>query len=1678
MVRRFAILVALTLVSAIPSEAQSCKPTSSTLCIDPISWNIIGLDSNKPATDGPDTFMVGARACNQSAATITSVTATYNTVGAINPYVNLADNSTISIPKLDPGRCEDFYFNGRITRTSAAYLTSQGYTISVTSGSPALSAITPSNRELYIEKLNSQNRNTVGGLVGPTALQTGGIYTFKVNWSTAPGGYEQLEHFVNLENTNFQLLSSHSVYDTPVSGTNSTIYADGCGWDNNTTSPTYRSCIGPAGYTGGKVGGNVITFFTVKILGATVPTGSRLKALIYDYSGSSYHYNTDYNSGTAGLVVTASAAADLYVTVIDLNDPVLPGGTINYSIVAGNNGLSPVTPTDGMTMTFPIPAGTSFGAMTSVPTGWTCAAPSGGSVTCTYSAATNFVSGASSTFGFSLTVSPTTPAGTTIPMIATISSGVEDPNPFNNTQATTTMVASATQADLVVTNTTANPVVAVNTAFSYTQTVTNQGFAAAASPIFVTQVPAGATFNSITPPDATWTCGAPVSGTITCTKSTSLASGASAAFVLNVTSPATAGGTLTSPAYATTTTPESTTANNAASASVGVVGSSALDLAITVTDFPDPVVPGESILYTQSVVNRGVVPASNVTVTFPTPPNTTYSYVDFPAGWTCSTYPLPGTPTPGSAGTITCTKATMAVGETASFPLTVSVLTTAALGSTINYTATVSSTTTDSIPANNTSSASTLVGSATTADISVVKTDVVDPVTTGSVLTYDILVTNNGPAAATSVTLTDPLPANTTYQSVTTTRGTCTWAGPAPGTVTCSIGALPVGGTATITLQVNVLAAASGQTLSNTATVSSLTPEPTNALGNNSDNESTVVISSTAATMKEADAVRTAGTVNLTWSSSYEVDNIGFNVYREVGSTRTKVNPSLIAGSVIVAGPGITLPAGFSYRWIDRQPVDGAVYWIEDLDLDGTSSLFGPVVPRAPSLAQRADVSGAKAELQSATLDELALRGQDEPAEAVMPASVPEISSSAEAMPSDVILARQFDIAGKPGARIRVAADGYYRVTRQQLIDAGFDPGSDPWALSLFADGGEVPIAVNDGGDGRWDPADTFEFYATGIDTTYSGTRAYWLIDSNNGLRFKPRSKTKAVAFNASGFPFTLERKERTVFFGAQTNGTDNNSFYGPPVYSAPLTRSFQVTNVDASGTSPTLEVALQGATLLPHLVQVSFNGRNLGTIEFYGQGTGRTSFPMPLSALRSGANDVTIVAVGGSSDISFLDTIRLTYPHTYVANNDALRFPMPGATSASIGGFSTPELRVLDVTDPLQPTEVDSSVTKVGNGYSLVVAPHEKGSRVLYATAIRRAAPPAAIDANAPSELWSQHNGADFVIIAHPRFLSALQPLVERRSSEGLSTLLVSVEDVFDEFGFGSKSPDAIRDFLRHTQTRWKAAPKYVLFVGDATFDPRNYVGYGDRDLVPTRFLPTKYMKAASDDWLVDFNGDGAADMFLGRLSVTTVAEAQAVVSKITGYSSPAAPRVLMVVDQNDRTFSFAQAAAAVRGTIPSGISSEQFPITSEADRPRLLAALRSSPLIVNYVGHGSIEGWSNTSVLRSQDVASLSGSGSVPFFVMMDCLNAYFADVYTTSLGETLLRAPNGGAIAVWASTALSDPPFQLEINMALYRLLAENPSITIGELVSRAKAATTDHEVRTTWMLLGDPTMKLSH
>jgi len=342
---------------------------------------------------------------------------------------------------------------------------------------------------------------------------------------------------------------------------------------------------------------------------------------------------------------------------------------------------------------------------------------------------------------------------------------------------------------------------------------------------------------------------------------------------------------------------------------------------------------------------------------------------------------------------------------------------------------------------------------------------------------------------------------------------------------------------------------------------------------------------------------------------------------------------------------------------------------------------------------------------------------------------------------------------------------------------------------------------------------------------------------------------------------------------------------------------------------------------------------------------------------------------------------------------------------------------------------------------------------------------------------------GAEFVIVAAPQFSAQMQPLAAMHKAEGKSVAIVSTSEIFDEFNFGEPSPFAIKSFLKTASTAWTAKPRYLVLAGDASVDPRNYLGFGFFDFVPTRIVPTAELKTASDDWFSDFNNTGLATIATGRLPARSASDAQLIVSKIVGYATSApggwSNQALLVADTDDPGVSFTQAAQSVQKLLPSTFTATNVfvgALGTTTARQNLLDGINSGQLVVNYNGHGSVQVWSSGNLFDDTMAASLTNGGKLPLFVMMNCLNGFFHDVYTQSLAESLMLAQSGGAVAVWASSGLTGPAPQFQMDDRFTQTLFSQTAQALGDAVLRAKSAISDIDVRRTFILFGDPAMQL--
>lgn len=871
------------------------------------------------------------------------------------------------------------------------------------------------------------------------------------------------------------------------------------------------------------------------------------------------------------------------------------------------------------------------------------------------------------------------------------------------------------------------------------------------------------------------------------------------------------------------------------------------------------------------------------------------------------------------------------------------------------------------------------------------------------------------------------------------------------------------------------------------------------------DDFSLEIAVTTAIKLTRFNALAGKTAIALNWQTGFEVDNLGFNVHRERKGKRVRINPSIVAGSALMAAPGVAMTAGNSYSWLDPEGTFDSIYYLEDIHIDGTSTMSGPFVPTAGAISQtdKAKIGravlldGLNARARGNINAPSSQRGWAIPTGQPLSTSLTKTDSPINTAPSKIgsrlseigtigpssSQEKQRTLAAMPGVKLAVREDGWYRAKQAELVASGLNPKADLRNLQLYADGVEVPIKINSTkNSGPLETGDSIEFYGVGIDTLSADRREYWIVSGNTpGKRIKTeisKNVNKDGPLSQS-FEYTVELKDRLLYFSGLLNG-DISNFFGQVVNSTPLEQRLSVRHLHSVTTAvPVLEVALQGVTRQDHIVKVQLNGAEVGFLNFAGMANEVVQFSISPGVLREGDNTVTLQSMNSDTDITLVDYVRLNYPHSYRADNDYLQFGLTG--HAQVTGFTVPRVLLLDITDPKAVRLYTPKSEKAADGYRFTVQAEEP--RTFLAITEQKVRQPAALTYNQPSNWSAKLQGADFVIITHRDFIGSVEPLAQLRRTEGMMVAVVDVQDIFDEFSYGARDAWAIRDFLAWTQTHWIRVPQFVLLVGDGSFDPRNHLGNnGDPDLVPAPLIDTALLETVSDDWFVDFDNDGVGEMALGRLPVRTAFEADLIVSRIFNYApGNTVQKAVMVSDRMDVNsgFNFEAASNELASLLPESLGVQKIyrgDNSASVVRDEIVNAINQGPLVVNFMGHGSVEVWTGASIFGTWDAADLNNGDRLPFVLMMTCLNGYYHNPFRESVAESFVRSEEGGAIAVWTSSGMTGPSHQLAMSTALFKHLFGSQPLRLGEAIRNAKTINTDRDVRRTWVLFGDPTLRI--
>lgn len=858
-----------------------------------------------------------------------------------------------------------------------------------------------------------------------------------------------------------------------------------------------------------------------------------------------------------------------------------------------------------------------------------------------------------------------------------------------------------------------------------------------------------------------------------------------------------------------------------------------------------------------------------------------------------------------------------------------------------------------------------------------------------------------------------------------------------------------------------------------------------------------------AVRLAEFTARRTTRGTLLSWRTGVEEQNVGFHIYRERNGERHRITPSVVAGSGLSTVLGAQRPErsdGRSYAWLDATPSEpGDRYILEDIEFGGTRTLHeaigvevhalstGPMAsPSAPTPTQ------ALEELENSPL----LRRLSELSSGVTGKPKARVARGAGAAAGGVAMqlrsADVWAIAHEKlmrgaAVKIGISEQGYHTVSFTALRAAGLSASAKAERLQLFVDGKAVSMDVTGDGIG---------FYGEGVDTPYTGSRYYWLVELGAGEAPKRLQPAAAGGAAAGPGPLSFEMatawQDRSLYVAGIANGEGNN-FFGALMYDEPMEHRFLVKHGEL--TQPgSVEVSLQGTMFQPHVVGVVVNGERVGAVSFSDRAQKTERFAVAAGILKEGENVVRLVSEtpSVSEGVSLLlDRMELRYPRQWIAEDDQLMFPLETGKEVTVGGFGAGGVRVLDVTDADAPFEVSVTETPGAVGSVTVVGPSGKAGgsgestkRVLWAMGAAAQAGHSSDASKTGTVTVTSHQagawqaegfaGAAFVIVAPSSMTEAMEPLAKLRRQEGWTVEVVAAESLYDAFGYGAKSPWAIRGFLESAVDAWATKPTHVLLVGDSTWDPRNHTGLGDGNVLPTKLVDTKSMETASDEWFVDFDDDGVGELAIGRLPAKTADEAKVMVDKIL-TRAPVLNRAVFLSGKHVG-HNFEEDAEEVAKHLPADVPTVHLSAErsgSTDSKAALLRELDRGVGLVTLMGHGTVTTFPQDGILASSEAGAML-HGQLPLFVNLTCFTGMFQDLFNESLAESLMRSKGGGALAVWASSGYTFPADQKPMAESVFSQLGDK---TLGEAVREAKTGLEEGDVKRTWILFGDPTLRFT-
>jgi hypothetical protein len=745
--------------------------------------------------------------------------------------------------------------------------------------------------------------------------------------------------------------------------------------------------------------------------------------------------------------------------------------------------------------------------------------------------------------------------------------------------------------------------------------------------------------------------------------------------------------------------------------------------------------------------------------------------------------------------------------------------------------------------------------------------------------------------------------------------------------------------------------------------------------------------------------------------------------------------------------------------------------------------------------------------------------------------------------------------------KISVTESGMYKLTYSDIVKMGIDPEK----VQIYGYGGklltedfsqgdylddlpEVAVYKYLGDDGNFNGSDYLLFYAQGpIAWKYSSSyglyvrernhysdKAYYFVGERDDSTLTAQLSTFSGTSNKTVTSFTdfLLHESEKVNMGESVSGEGTGrELYGEDFTSdASQIFTFDVPNVDKTVTSKLQSefvVNNNGASscilFVDSTSKATFSFAAIASSDSYNYGYASNKVVSYTPKQDKVTVQLDYYKNGDSSKHrAYLNYILLNARRYLKMTGSVMSFRDPNSVgTGNIGHFvlqnATANTRVFDVTD--RQNMVQMNLTQSGDNYvfdNTTATLHEYVAVNLDGTFSKPVIEGAVTNQNIHAS-----SPIDMVIVAPSEYMPYARKLAQaHQTHDNITTLLVTPEQVFNEFSSGTPDATAIRRMMKFFYDRDADAdemPKYLLLFGDGVYDNRLVsTAFVNDNSKPNKILTyesteslSNYYSYVTDDYygfLDDTEGSSITtaklDIGIGRFPVSSVEEASIAVEKTIAYMNNSSKgswknRLLYLADDGDEesyihVISADELAEAVVAEHPEFMVNKIYEdtytkvtTTSGTTVPdannRFAELLDAGLLMLNYTGHGSTTQWTDEKLLTLSEIKAMTNK-HLPLWVTATCDFCRY-DATETSGGEYVFLNENGGGIALFTTTRIVYSSQNSLLNEAFADYIFSKSNgvrYALGDIMRFAKCSSilSADRNKLSFTLIGDPALKLGY